>query len=122
TSEGVLVQGDLTTSLLDACSRCLTDIELNFSFELEELFATNFQLGSPFRIGEDGILDLAPLMREEVFLALPRQTLCKPDCQGLCPTCGVNRNETSCTCEANDVDPRWTILSSLQKQLSQNDD
>jgi uncharacterized protein len=60
-------------------------------------------------------LDLADVVREQVLLALPMQKLCRPDCQGICPVCGVNRNETTCQCKLQQVDERWAALKNLKQ-------
>jgi uncharacterized protein len=60
-------------------------------------------------------IDLAPLVREQCYLAIPMKPLCRPDCQGLCPHCGTNRNVAECTCESQWEDPRLAGLKSLLK-------
>lgn len=117
TSEGILLQGDLSTHLIDQCSRCLSPLTLSIQLELEELFGTPNHANTQFLIGDDNILDLAPLLREEIFLNMPRKLYCKTDCKGLCPTCGTNWNEATCTCSEQVVDQRWAALLKLQPQL-----
>jgi uncharacterized protein len=58
-------------------------------------------------------LDLESLARDAVMLELPLAPLCSEDCLGLCPQCGANRNETSCTCVIAG-DPRWSALDALR--------
>ena len=60
------------------------------------------------RFGAGG--EWGELVREELALAVPMVSWCKPDCRGLCSTCGVNRNTTDCDCDAKRVDPRWEKL------------
>ena len=60
-------------------------------------------------------IDLAQVAREQCYLALPMKPLCRPDCQGLCPHCGTNRNVAMCTCENRWEDPRLAGLKSLLK-------
>ena len=60
-------------------------------------------------------IDVAPLAREQCYLAIPMKPLCRPDCQGLCPQCGTNRNVATCTCENQWEDPRLAGLKSLLK-------
>ncbi len=60
-------------------------------------------------------IDLAQVAREQCYLALPMKPLCRADCQGLCPHCGINRNAASCTCENRWEDPRLAGLKSLLK-------
>jgi len=60
-------------------------------------------------------IDLAQVAREQCYLAMPMKPLCRPDCQGLCPHCGTNRNTGTCTCENRWEDPRLAGLKSLLK-------
>jgi uncharacterized protein len=53
-------------------------------------------------------------MREQFYLALPMKPLCRPDCQGLCPVCGKNRNVETCACQSEWVDPRMEALRRLR--------
>jgi uncharacterized protein len=48
-------------------------------------------------------------------LAAPLHVLCRPDCRGLCPTCGQNLNEEPCSCQP-EPDPRWSVLQGLLEQ------
>ena len=66
---------------------------------------------------ENGGLALEDVLREQVLLSLPARTLCQPDCKGLCPRCGVNRNETACSCDQGPSDPRWEALAGLSSRL-----
>ena len=61
----------------------------------------------------DHLLDLAEMLREQFYLALPMQPLCRPDCQGLCPSCGIDRNVETCQCKTEWVDPRLSVLQAL---------
>ena len=61
----------------------------------------------------DDEIDLAHMIWEQIVLALPMKPVCKPDCQGLCPDCGVNKNHKSCSCVHDSLDPRWQALKSL---------
>lgn len=60
-------------------------------------------------------IDLEQMMREQFYLALPMKPLCAPDCKGLCPVCGKNRNRETCSCESTWVDPRFEVLRNLKK-------
>ena len=64
---------------------------------------------------DEPVIDLAHVAREQCYLALPMKPLCRPDCQGLCPHCGSNRNVGTCTCEERWEDPRLAGLKSLLK-------
>lgn len=63
-------------------------------------------------------IDLGQMMREQFYLALPMKPLCQPDCKGLCPVCGKNRNRETCSCESTWVDPRFEVLRNFKKNES----
>ena len=65
---------------------------------------------------KDSLL-LEDVLREQVLLSLPVRTLCKPDCKGLCPRCGQNRNSQDCSCEEGLSDPRWEALADLRGRI-----
>lgn len=113
---GLLVQGTLESQLSLECVRCLEPFDLQVALELEETFrlpGTGFQPEMPYAVEESGWLDLAPLLREQGWLAIPMKPLCKPSCKGMCPHCGVNLNIESCTCQDSDIDPRLALLKEL---------
>jgi uncharacterized protein len=86
------------------------------TLELAEMFrlpGSNTRPGAIYAVGEDGELDLAPLIRELAWLAIPIKHLCDLECKGLCPHCGVNLNEETCQCEEVHVDPRLAPLKEL---------
>jgi uncharacterized protein len=59
-------------------------------------------------------IDLGEMVREQLFLGVPMRRLCREDCKGLCPECGVNRNNERCDCVPKaDVDPRLAELGKL---------
>ena len=113
TKEGVLVQATLHAGLNTECIRCLDPVQEDIVFEIEELFATNPSVTTAFYLSDDGILDLAPLLREEILIHSYKRILCKPDCKGLCPECGKNRNREDCTCAEQQIDPRFAALRDL---------
>jgi uncharacterized protein len=61
-------------------------------------------------------IDLGPPIRDALILEVPQVALCRPECRGLCPSCGQNRNEGDCDCAPGGIDPRWEQL----RQLNQN--
>jgi uncharacterized protein len=67
---------------------------------------------------ESGLL-LEDVVREQVLLSLPSRTLCKANCQGLCPRCGQNLNTAQCNCDATATDPRWNALAGLADKFVQ---
>ena len=126
TNPGALLEGDARATVAQQCSRCLTRIDTPVDARFaEQYYATlNVDNGAPMPqaphdakiIGHDFGIDLVPLIREEVILATPQAPLCRPDCRGLCPRCGLDLNEKPH--EHEDVaDERWGQLSKL-KDLS----
>jgi uncharacterized protein len=63
---------------------------------------------------EEGELDTDPILIEQLQLNVPMRKLCRDNCRGLCPTCGVDRNEKNCDCEEETVDSRWEALKDLR--------
>lgn len=117
--EGILVQADLIVVVNAQCNRCLDTFEHELNIELEELYAHPRPIGqSEFYVGGDTMLDLAPLLRAEVLIQMSHKTLCRPDCKGLCPTCGINLNNEQCDCDHEYIDPR---LAELKKLLDSSD-
>ncbi|MCQ2434912.1 MAG: DUF177 domain-containing protein [Oscillospiraceae bacterium] len=88
------------------CDRCLspvtTPIEEDFSHVVVTQTASE-QNDSEYLLASDAMLDLAEAVMTDLRLSLPTKTLCSPDCKGLCPMCGCNRNESECSCDSEDV-------------------
>ena len=117
--------GRLEGSIGASCSRCLKDFSFKmdcpFEFMLipdpvtlprgaEEL--SRGELGLSFYSTEE--IDLAPLIMEQVMLALPTRPLCAEDCRGLCSRCGADLNRETCGCSANASDPRMALFRTLK--------
>lgn len=62
------------------------------------------------------VIDLDPLFREQLLLALPGYPVCREDCKGLCPVCGANLNDRECGCDRHVPDPRWAGLKDVKLQ------
>ena len=117
-SRGILVQGTLEAALQGECSRCLEEnVPLTLTLPIEELYVYPAQPDADFSIPETGLLELAPLIREEVIVQTPITVLCRPDCAGLCPECGKNLNDGPCDCDKDNIDPRLAALKQLKDQL-----
>lgn len=125
TADGVLVLGQLHTSVELVCSRCLDEFSLPLKFNLEEEFRPTIDIvtGAMLPISEDDEaatridehheLDLTEVVRQDILLALPPNPICRTKCLGLCPTCGKNWNEGPCDCKRDEIDPRWQSLKEL---------
>ena len=62
------------------------------------------------------VIDLDPILREQILLSLPAYPVCRDGCKGLCSACGQNLNERDCGCERRVPDPRWAGLEKLKRQ------
>ena len=127
-SESFFAQGSLAAEGKLLCTRCLGPV----AWERRDSFAVELHL--PVEVGDEDVelgegdmdviflddnnLELSHLAAEQVMLGLPMRILCDPDCAGLCPKCGANKNlEGACTCDP-DVDPRWEALKDVQGRTS----
>jgi uncharacterized protein len=108
-NDGIKVTGTVTTAWSTVCRRCLADVSGEAVGIIDELYQIH-PLDPDAYLIEDGQLDLVPLVRETVLLELDLERLCREDCAGLCPECGVDRNVTSCTCDTSVSDHRWAAL------------
>jgi len=112
--EGILASGEVSGTVVLTCARCLTPFEQPMVVSVQELFVPGAEPDDPDGYPLiDGEIDLEPMLRDAVVLALPYSPLCRPDCQGLCERCGGNRNLGECTCEP-EVDQRWAPLAGLR--------
>jgi len=112
-SDGIVVDGILHTPWKGVCRRCLVETSGIVESAVHELYQKVVTAADAFQmIGEQ--LDLRPVVRELVLLDAPLTPLCRPDCAGLCPTCGADRNLRTCGCEPPPVDPRWSALDVLK--------
>jgi uncharacterized protein len=111
-NDGIAVRGSIGVPWVGVCRRCLVELVGIESVEIDELYQKTVIDPDAFII-EDGQLDLNPLVRETVLLALDDERLCRPDCAGLCPNCGTDRNLERCDCNTDVTDPRWAALDSL---------
>lgn len=120
-SEEVVATGTVSTVLNRACRRCLETSTEKIDVEVVMIWSDDAELrGDAGEIralpkGTDEI-DVGEAVREELILAIPPYTECRPDCKGLCPQCGTNWNEQTCDCSTDERDPRWDALRSLQSE------
>jgi uncharacterized protein len=116
---GVLVQGTVESQLGLECVRCLGSFDFPAALDLEETFqlpGTGTRSEGSYMLSDDDWLDLAPLLREQAWLAIPMKPLCHSNCMGLCPQCGANFNTESCACDRERIDPRLASLKDLMEQ------
>jgi len=124
THQGVLVRGQVQVETAWSCSRCLASVTDTASLEIEEEYfpvidvITGRRVPMPedadptFSIDANHTLDLTEVLRQCLITEAPMKPLCRPECQGLCRTCGVNLNQAACSC-GGASDPRWGALADL---------
>jgi uncharacterized protein len=122
-SEGVLVTGTVSAPTAGECARCLTPVTGHVEIDITELFAypdsTTEATTEPDEVGHVGssgqpdTVDIEQSIVDAVGMALPFSPLCGPDCQGLCPDCGIPMATAEPGHGHEKIDPRWAKLSSL---------
>lgn len=118
--EGVLVTGTVVAPLAGECGRCLDPVADRVEADLQELYAypeSGATEDEASRLDGD-FLDLEPVVRDSVVLALPLTPLCRDDCPGLCVECGAKR-DAGCGHDQGPVDPRWAALEALRTSDNQ---
>ncbi len=115
-TDGIVVVGGIRVPWVGTCRRCLRPAAGTAEFTVDELYQPTPTDPDAFVLVGDQ-LDLRPMVREAALLDAPANPLCRPDCAGLCPTCGIDRNEGSCSCAAPPADDRWQALEGLRGRL-----
>jgi uncharacterized protein len=123
--EGVLVSGTAQAPLSGECGRCLEPLTSSIEVEFQELYVY-----SDTRSGESAedderrlegdLIDLEPVVRDAMVLALPLSPLCRDDCPGLCPDCGVRLADAEPDHHHDAADPRWAALQGMLDQRQED--
>ena len=124
TDRGLLASLTARASMSERCARCLaeSDCQIDIQFAEEFIPVVDANTGArirdvatddTFRITPSFVLDLREALWQYMLIAEPLKPLCRPECAGLCPSCGANLNERACGCAAG-VDERWSALSGLR--------
>lgn len=123
----VRLRGKITASAEVDCDRCLKSVAvpIETEFDVKYIPAVDYRASEAAELQEEDLsvsffegetIDLDDLIREQVLLALPVRALCGDDCEGLCPTCGADRNIDSCDCDSREIDPRWEGLKAVNSE------
>ncbi len=124
TEDGVVADGDIRALTQLSCSRCLEEFWQPLEIKFTEMFTFHPLENSGDDLEQllpaDGSIDLRPLIRDYAALDIPISRVCKPDCKGLCPTCGANLNEVDCGHRTEWVDPRMAGLKELLEKSEQD--
>lgn len=120
--EELHIQGELYADVTYRCSRCLTDFEQRLYVPFDEVFLKAKGTTTVGEEDDEGHLYVSdeflldPYLEQAVQLQVPYFPHCKEDCAGLCPTCGIDRNNQSCDCDTRRIDPRLADLGDFFKQ------
>ncbi|HHW46269.1 MAG TPA: DUF177 domain-containing protein [Clostridiales bacterium] len=98
------------------CDRCARECSNHYTLPVERILVTKLESSEDnddILVVEGMKLDLKELVYTEVLLFLPTKNLCKPDCKGICPSCGRNLNDGECGCNNQNIDPRLRVLEQL---------
>lgn len=132
TDKGIWVTATLDSNVPCTCSRCLAGMEFHVIVNVEEEYLpevdifTKARLNTPevfdenFFISPNHVIDMTEAIRQYLDIGTPMNPICSNNCNGLCLTCGVNLNETSCTCGEIPRDPRWGALLDMVSVKEQN--
>jgi uncharacterized protein len=123
--EGLLVTGKVSATAVVNCVRRLRDFDHNLEVEVRELFALQPRDDEDegYAVLPDDRLPLDTMARDAIVLGFPAFPLCRPDCAGLCPVCGSDRNADGCGHgDPARTDPRWAGLAGLRSSLEENED
>lgn len=123
-NDHVFLDGSVTTVLELVCCRCLEpatlSIDAAFRYTLApfpesqerevELAGDDLECG----FYREDMIDLDPLIFEQICLQIPIKALCRESCRGLCPRCGSNLNQGDCRCRNSEIDGRFEVLKNLK--------
>jgi uncharacterized metal-binding protein YceD (DUF177 family) len=122
-AHGVYVDGFVEAQAAEICMRCLEPFTRSARVRMQEPFSEDVRVedalfadASPL-VGRT--LDLEDFVSQLLELDEPLAPVCKDDCQGICQTCGVNRNITKCTCAEQIADQRWAGLARFIEERGQ---
>ena len=124
-ADEIKVAARITGTLVGECDRCLDRVQFDYDqdFELSyrpaltggavsEVEVDDSEIEIGFYDGEG--LQLGDVVGEQLLLWLPMQCVCDEGCKGICPSCGANRNKTSCDCHQKPADERWAALRNFR--------
>jgi uncharacterized protein len=123
--EGLLVTGRVSATAVVQCVRCLRQFDVDLQVQVRELFGLQPRDGEDegYAVLPDDRLPLDTMARDALVLDFPAFPLCRPDCAGLCPDCGADRNADECGHGGPvTIDPRWAGLAGLRASLQEDND
>jgi uncharacterized protein len=115
--EGILVTGQAYATALATCSRCLVEFDLDVEVDFLELFAYDGASETDYLVVDETV-DLLPVVRDAVVLALPFQPVDRPDCSGLDPETGERLEPGTEYVPTETIDPRWAALQGFTEDMT----
>jgi len=118
--QDLIARGRVHGELVIECRRCLEPVEHPIDEEVEFIYRSGIdrltaEEEEVYILPEGaGEVDLEDAVQEHLFLSIPRFVVCRAECRGLCPKCGIDLNEGTCTCEDDETDDRWAPLRGLK--------
>ena len=125
-AESIAVEGELRGSRKVGCDRCGEPVEQRLQRSFSYLATTRKEEISDLQdievkeedfntlYLEGPVIDLGDIFYEQACLAMPVKTLCKDDCKGICPECGVVLNRSVCSCTPGKKDSPFAVLGKLR--------
>lgn len=122
------LRGQIVAAVRRPCDRCLADIALPMDLPFDLIYTPVESVrgrSGEIELHEDDLglsvyendeIDLDQLVIEQLELSLPTRLLCRDECRGLCPSCGIDLNDEECDCKAP-IDPRWEALAAVKEEL-----
>lgn len=130
--KGIVVRSDLRTTIKLSCCRCLDTFDHKVLVQFEEIYYPVFDLatGQALRLEFDNIdseflienvdqLDLSEAVRQHIEISKPLMPRCQPECLGICPECGADRNSDLCACVEETFDVRLAPIQEMLQQMEQ---
>lgn len=128
----VRIRGSLDTRVELLCSRCLKEFDAEIRRSFDSIYRparTDLRPDSDIELHDSDMdvgffqdfkIDLRQVAVEQVVLEIPMKPICRPDCKGLCPQCGADRNAGKCSCPTEQSDSRWAALADLKEKLDRS--
>lgn len=113
----VTLNSEITFVYDEVCSRCLKEfnnkITANFNANIVDEINENSEAEDIEVLIKDGVVDISDAIKQVIYLSIPMKALCKEDCKGICPICGIDLNTDTCECNDFVIDPRLEKLKTL---------
>ena len=111
----VALKAEVLYTMVAPCDRCCEETTFKRAVTFSHVLVRELgeEDSDEYLLVPEARLDLDELLTEDILLDMPGKFLCKEDCKGLCPHCGVNRNREECSCEREETDPRLEALKAL---------